>query len=297
MTLSASLLGFVAEINAVLLIALAAMMVVYLRNGRRGTRAVAALVKAIKENEPAQLAAVQGQIKEQYGQDDAQAAENAKRLVKLKKTFYRHVVAAYLHRDAAELASLEKHLEELITSYRQLMPVKAQPPEPPPAAPEAAAPTEHVGALTERTASLSADVEEIKRQNEVLRKELDDTKQALQSTLSEYVSAYSGGHVDKEQVDNEFHKLHDHEPAEPKKKRGILEDESAEPPAAAVSADRQGAAAPSTQGYEVVEQPPQDGGGGDDSEDIMALSDALVDVGLDPEEATAISHAGGKAPA
>ena len=210
MALSSSAVWLLAGIDAALLIIIGAILFIYIRNKSRDTAGVSELVRTIKENEPAQLEVLRGALKEQYGQSDEEAAENAKKLTKVKKAFYKHLINVHLERDGEAFASLDGRLDELLTAYRTMMPVVAEEP----AQPEPQAPAAESQGASQISAAeaddFRADLEEIKRQNNELRKELDATKRALDETVNEYVSAYSGGaEAGKERLESEMHKLQD----------------------------------------------------------------------------------------
>lgn len=201
--LSTNAVWLLIGLDIVLLGVLGAMLFLYMRNKRRDTAGLSELVRTIKENEPAQLEALRSTLKEQYGQSEEVAAENAKKLAKVKKAFYKHLIHVHTARDSEAFASLDPRLDELLTAYRSLMPVTAEPAEQPAAEePGAAAPTDDK--------DFGPELEEIKRQNDELKKELEEAKRSLDEALNEYASAYSGGaEAGKERLENEMHKLHD----------------------------------------------------------------------------------------
>jgi len=200
--------------DAVLLVVLGGILFSYIRNKRRDTAGVSDLVKTIKEHEPAQLETLRTALKEQYGQSDEDAAENAKKLAKVKKTYYKYLITAHLGRNGEAFAALDPHLNDLIMAYRTLMPVEAQaqpPQEDAPAAVQSAPESAVVD-----TTNFQAALDEIKRQNDELKKELEETKHALDAALNEYASAYSGGaEAGKERLENEKTKLHNKKESEP----------------------------------------------------------------------------------
>lgn len=222
-TLSAAVTAVMAEINAVLLIIFGGLLFIHLRNKKRDTAAVTALVTAVKKNEPAQTQALVTALKEQYGHDDENALENAKKLLKLKKGFYKQLIQIYLNNHSEAFLTLDKTLDELLMSYRSLMPVAGgQSPQEAGAAPPDDVPAAlgDAPSTVERIDTVTADVDELKKQNEQLRQQLEQAKKELESTIAEYVSAYSGGaELGKAKLSNEMHKL------EEKRKKGLLEEE------------------------------------------------------------------------
>lgn len=267
-TITATLAWILAEINLLMLILLGAAAFIYLRNKRRDTSAVSSLVKTIKESEPQQTEAIRDALVSQYSQDEGSAQETAKRLIKLKKRFYKTIINIYIDKQREAFAALDQHLDELIMSYRTQMPItEEQPPRAGEQAPAVEPPPQTAPA---ETGALSADIEELKRQNEQLRKDLTQAKQELESTITEYVSAYSGGaELGKARLESELGKI------QQDKRKGILEEDhpSAEATENADTADDPGPAAPPA--------PSQEGAApDDDSNELMSLSDALAENGF-----------------
>ncbi len=234
--LSPNAVWLLVGIDAVLLFVIGGILFIYMRKKSRDTAGVAELVRTIKENEPTQLEVLRAALKEQYEQDDEAAAENAKKLAKVKKSFYKHLINVHLNREGEAFASIDTRLDELLTAYRTLMPVVAEVPAPV----QQEAPAAETQIIPQVTAAevhdFRADLEEIKRQNEELRKELDQTKMALDEAVNEYVSAYSGGaESGKERLESELHKLHD------RKEHGAREAAATPPPATppAAAAEKQ----------------------------------------------------------
>ena len=249
MALSSSPVWLLAGIDAALLVIIGGILFTFMRNKSRDTAGVSELVRTIKENEPAQLEVLRGALKEQYGQSDEVAAENAKQLTKVKKAFYKHLINVHMVRDGEAFASLDGRLDELLTAYRTMMPVVVE--EPAQSQPEA--PAAESQGMAQVTATeihdFRADLEEIKRQNNELRKELNATKHALDEAVNEYVSAYSGGaEAGKERLESEMDKLHD------KKAHDTQESAPATPPPPA--APQSAALAEDPVGMEVHTAPP-----------------------------------------
>jgi hypothetical protein len=277
--MSSSAVWLLTGVDAVLVVIVCGILFLYVRNKKRDTTGVADLVKTIKENEPAQLETLRTALKEQYSQKDDDAAENAKQLAKLRKGFYKHLINIHLNKHDEAFGSIDQHLDALLMAYRTLMPVTviAEPP---------AEQTTDAGQIsTAEGIDFQADLEEIKRQNDELKKELEETKLALESAISEYVNAYSGGAKDgKQRLEKEMHKLHErHENVDP-----VLPDEAI-PPAAPAAAPPQAPAAAggSTDGenqkeidHLLEDMPNLDGilaqevGGGDDSGDGTLVAEA-----------------------
>ncbi len=270
-TITATLVWILAEMNLLMLILLGAAMFIHVRNKRRDTHAVTALVRTVKESEPQQLETIRSALVSQYGQDEGSAAETAKQLIKMKKKFYKTIIKIYIDKQREAFAALDQHLDDLIMSYRTQMPiVEEQAPQAPVQSAEA---QRQSAVLTEKTDTMSADIEELKRQNEQLKNDLNQAKQELESTITEYVSAYSGGaELGKARLENELDKIKQNQ------HKGILEDE--EHPAEA--ADEAAAPAP-------ADDAPQEDVQQDDSDNVMSLSDALEEVDI-TGEATEADH-------
>lgn len=301
-----TLIGTLVELNIVLLVLLGLALFIFIRGKRRDTAALAELVKTVKENEPEQLEALRKEFKEKYQQDDANAEENAKKLLKIKKGFYKRFINIYMYKRSKEFSEFDQQLDELIMSYRAMMPVDNSDD----VAQQTSADTEDsaqtsAGALEEKTDNLSADVNELKKQNEALQNQLEETKNALDATINEYVSAYSGGAEEgKAKLEAEMEKLKE------ENKKGILEEEeeaetqqeggdedtseisesdgqdadrpeSGDSPDEEITlsaddgtdADQQAADTPSSE----LDEMTQAAGDVDDSEGVMALSDILED--------------------
>lgn len=218
-TISVTLVWILAEINVLLLLLLGGSVFNYLRNRRRDTAAVASLVSTIKEREPQQLETLRASLVSEYGQDEGQAADTAKQLMRLKKKFYKTIITIYIDKHREAFKALDQHLDDLIMSYRRQMPIVDEaPPQP---AEETDPEPQPAEGLAEMTDSLSADVQQLKRQNEQLKSDLEQTKRELESTITEYVSAYSGGaELGKAKLESELEKLQEN------KHKGLLEEEN-----------------------------------------------------------------------
>ncbi|HKJ21573.1 MAG TPA: hypothetical protein VKA13_00660 [Gammaproteobacteria bacterium] len=269
-TITATLMWILAEMNLLMLILLGAAMFIHVRNKRRDTHAVTALVRTVKESEPQQLETIRSALVSQYGQDEGSAAETAKQLIKMKKKFYKTIINIYIDKQREAFAALDQHLDDLIMSYRTQMPiVEKEAPQAPAQSTEA---QQQSAALTEKTDTLSADIEDLKRQNEELKNNLNQAKQELESTITEYVSAYSGGaELGKARLENELDKIKQNQ------HKGILEEEH---PAEAAAET----AAPAP-----ADDVPQEDVQQDDSDNVMSLSDALEEVDI-TGEATEAEH-------
>lgn len=269
-TLTATLAWILAEMNVLMLILLGSAMFLHFRNKRRDTSAVSALVRTVKESEPRQAEAIRSALVSQYGQDEGSASEAAKQLIKLKKRFYKTLIHIYIDKQRDAFEALDQRLDELVMSYRTQMPiVEESAPQEEPAPAEGGQQT----ALAEKTDNLSADIEELKRQNEQLQKNLTETKQELESTITEYVNAYSGGaELGKARLNSELGKIKSDQ------RKGILEEEQRS------EADQAG----QTAAPDAPQEPPQEATAhDDDNDDVMSLSDALGEQALAEEQAGA----------
>lgn len=263
-TITATLAWTLAGLNLLILILLGTVAFLHLRGRRRDTSAVSVLVRTVKENEPQQIEAIRSSLMSQYGQDEGNAGETARKLVKLKKKFYKTIINIYIDKQREAFAALDQHLDELIMSYRTQMPiVEEDAGATPESAPGADAP-QPTAALSEKTDSLSADIEALKRQNEQLQNDLRQTKQELESTITEYVSAYSGGaDLGKARLDSEIDKIKQNH-----NEQGQISDAPAQAPEHRTPPER-----------------PQEGVKQDDDTDtVMSLSDALADNGIVEEQ-------------
>lgn len=292
-TLATTLAWLLAEINVVLLVFVGWGLFSYLRGKRRATAAVVSLVKTVKENEPAQLETLSAELKDHYGRDETNAAETAKTLLKLKKSFYKKLIHIYMDKYSEAFRTLDEQLDELLMSYRKQMPLADETATPAPAGD--AVPSQQAGSLAEKTDTMSADIETLKRQNDQLKHDLDQAKKELESTITEYISAYSGSvELGKAKLETELQKIK-HNPT-----RGILEEDGRRPPATPVAdeddADEHAAESPEQAADDAKPDEAantvalddgllaQDEGKADDSEDVLSLSDVLNSDGLTVEE-------------
>jgi hypothetical protein len=168
-----------AEICLVLVIALAVIAARALGRRRRDRAAVETLVTSIKTKQPARVEKLAETLKTSAQFNDEDALGMANEFIRKQNRFYQDAIDLYFTRNHEVLSKLDARLEELLNQYQALaVPGKGQD-------------KATVEQLSKDIASLSRDLDALRKENATLTEQLKAAEHELDQLGREYVSAFN----------------------------------------------------------------------------------------------------------
>jgi len=142
----------------------------------RERRAVAKLIRRIKEDEARRRAETHNLMQENYGFEDQQLESIVNRITREEKRFYQALINLFLRRDVNLMEVLHVECEGVTEPYRTLEIPRSDPDQD-----------------DNLQSDLATQVEVLREENERLTTELGVTMDTMGTMLTEYASMYSGG--------------------------------------------------------------------------------------------------------
>ena len=163
-------------------------LVYNLRRKRHDRAIIVKLVKRLKEKEAARKENLKKLLGDCCGREEKEAAEIMETLSGREKTLYCNVIDVFLGRDRGKIKRLDEDVQALVRAYQKLVL-------------EGADGEEEGGGHNPSQLSYTAlrkDNEALNAANEALRKELSDSKKAMDNMMKEYATMYAGGQQESE---------------------------------------------------------------------------------------------------
>ncbi len=151
---------------AVVMALVGSFLIWKMKRGKTADRnAAQVLVKSIKKNEKGRRESLLQVFGESYDMEEEELNAAVDEFLKRERTFFKTLISVYVERDAGEFSKLTTALEEMVKPYSDL-------------------------ALSTELSVDNEQLEALQEQNQVLGKELDESKKVMDELLSEYTATF-----------------------------------------------------------------------------------------------------------
>lgn len=185
-SLYASLSLIFAEIILLLLVVCGTLVFLKVKEQRKDKKALLALTEKIKESKEERLNVLSIKLKETHDLDSDALSAAAKKIRDIEIEFYITMMNIYADRDSEALKTLDKNIVALTESSTRLGTISIDNSSP-------ATTVTNGEELKNENTRLQYELNTSQQLNNRLEKELDTAKKEMRETVSEFISAFSGG--------------------------------------------------------------------------------------------------------
>ncbi len=178
-----SLLVIFSEAAVLLTIVISLIIFFVIRRGRRDKVLAKTLVESIKKNESQRIERLREILEKVHHLDEASAKHGVVEILNCEKNLYSRIIKLFLGRDRNGITKINKDVESLTESYRQLAKVVE--------AGEVEKYHSEDNPLIQ--AQLRTQLKKLEKENTRLERDLNEAMESMDSMLKEYTLMYSGG--------------------------------------------------------------------------------------------------------
>ncbi len=195
-SLYASLSLILAEVTLFLLVVCSALIFLKIKEQRKDKKALLTLTEKIKENEEERLNVLSIKLKETHELDSDALSATAKKILGTEIELYITMMNIYADRDSEALKNLDKNIAALTESNTKLSTINI----------DSRSPTTDItnnaafNELKNENSRLQHELTATQKTNDRLEKELDTAKKEMRETVTEFISAFSGGRDAAEEI-------------------------------------------------------------------------------------------------
>ena len=195
-----SLLVIFSEVALVLAIIIGAIIFIFARRGKRDKVLARKLVETLKGNEPQRIEHLKNILEKINHLDEASAEKSVEMILRCEKNLYARIIKMFLGRDRGGIVNINKDVESLAESYRNLSSVTEV----------GDAEKFHSEDNPLLSTQLRAQVKKLEQENAKLERDLGEAMESMDTMLKEYTMMYSGSGAKRDGVkhlENELSQL------------------------------------------------------------------------------------------